>query len=42
MTPYVGGGGAEEESSAHTLCECEALVSLRLTYLGSFCYTQKK
>jgi hypothetical protein len=28
--------GTEEETSVHILCECEALVSLRLMYLGSF------
>jgi hypothetical protein len=28
--------GAEEETSAHILCECEALTSLRHAYLGSF------
>ena len=28
--------GAEEGTSAHVLCECEALVALRHTYLGSF------
>ena len=28
--------GAEEETSAHILCECEALASLRHVYLGSF------
>jgi hypothetical protein len=28
--------GAVEETSAHTLCECEALASLRHAYLGSF------
>jgi hypothetical protein len=28
--------GAEEETSAHILCECEALASLRDVYLGSF------
>ena len=30
--------GAEDENSAHTLCECEASASLRLVriYLGSF------
>ena len=27
---------AEEETSAHTLCECEALASLRHAYLGFF------
>jgi hypothetical protein len=27
--------GAEEETSAHVLCECEALASLRHAYLGS-------
>jgi hypothetical protein len=28
--------GAEEETSAHILCEGESLASLRHTYLGSF------
>jgi hypothetical protein len=28
--------GAEEETSVHILCECEALASLRHRYLGSF------
>jgi hypothetical protein len=28
--------GAEEESSAHILCECEDLASLRHVYLGFF------
>jgi hypothetical protein len=28
--------GAEEETSAHGLSECEALASLRHTHLGSF------
>jgi len=28
--------GDEEETSAHILCECEALASLRHAYLGSF------
>jgi hypothetical protein len=28
--------GAEEEASAGVLCECEALTTLRHTYLGSF------
>jgi hypothetical protein len=27
--------GIEDETSVHVLCECEALASLRLTYLGS-------
>ena len=27
---------AEEGTSAHILCECEALASLRHAYLGSF------
>jgi len=27
--------GTEEETSAHILCECEALASLRHAYLGS-------
>ena len=26
----------KEETSAHVLCECEALASLRHMYLGSF------
>ena len=28
--------GTEEATSDHILCECEALASLRHTYLGSF------
>jgi hypothetical protein len=28
--------GAEVETSAHILCECEALASLRHVYLGSY------
>jgi hypothetical protein len=28
--------GAEEETSFHVLCECEALASLRHAYLGFF------
>jgi len=28
--------GVREETSAHMLCECEALASLRHAYLGSF------
>jgi len=28
--------GAEEETSAHILCECEALALFRHVYLGSF------
>jgi len=28
--------GVTEETSAHILCECEALASLRHVYLGSF------
>ena len=28
--------GAEEETSAHILCKCEAVVVLRHSYLGSF------
>ena len=31
--PMIGVG---EETSAHILCECEALASLRHAYLGSF------
>jgi hypothetical protein len=27
--------GAEDETSAHILCKCEALTSLRHVYLGS-------
>jgi hypothetical protein len=29
------GCGVEEETSAHVLCKCEALASLRHVYLGS-------
>jgi hypothetical protein len=28
--------GTEEETPVHVLCACEALVSLRHSYLGSF------
>jgi hypothetical protein len=28
--------GAQDETSAHILCQCEALASLRHAYLGSF------
>jgi len=28
--------GTEEETSVHILCKCEALTTLRHTYLGSF------
>jgi hypothetical protein len=28
--------GAEDETFAHILCECEALASYRYVYLGSF------
>jgi hypothetical protein len=28
--------GAEDETSAHILCRCEALASIRLAHLGSF------
>jgi len=28
--------GTKKETSVHILCECEALASLRHTYLGSF------
>ena len=31
--------GTKEETSAHILCECDALASLRHTYLGSFFWT---
>jgi len=27
--------GAEDETSVHVLCECEALASLRYTHMGS-------
>ena len=32
--------GTEEETSVHILCECEALTSLRYTYLGSLLLDQ--
>jgi hypothetical protein len=28
--------GAEDETSAHILCQCEALASIRQAHLGSF------
>jgi hypothetical protein len=31
----VGSVGAKEETSAHVLCKCEALITLRHHYLGS-------
>ena len=34
--PLGGRSGAEEETSAHILCESEVLASLRHVYLGSF------
>jgi hypothetical protein len=33
--------GAEEETSVHLLCECEALASLRHAYLGSSSLEQR-
>jgi len=30
--------GAQKETSAHALCTCEALVTLRHHYLGSFSF----
>ena len=33
--------GAEDETSAHILCECEALASHRHVYLGSFFLEQE-
>ena len=35
-TPFCWTCGAANETSAHILCECEALASLRHAYLGSF------
>jgi hypothetical protein len=35
-SPLCRGCGVKEETSAQILCECEALASLRHTYLGSF------
>ena len=35
-SPLCGRYGAEEETSTHVLCECEAMATLRHTYLGSF------
>jgi hypothetical protein len=34
LVKYRAVCGAEEETSAHVLCECEALVALRHSYLG--------
>jgi len=33
--PFCGRCGGEDETSAHILCECDVLGSLRHTYLGS-------
>jgi hypothetical protein len=35
-SPLRRRSGVEEETSAHILCECEALASLRQVHLGSF------
>jgi hypothetical protein len=35
VVPMEEEEGAENETSAHILCECEALASLRHVYLGS-------
>jgi hypothetical protein len=35
-SPLCSKCGVKEETSAHILCECEALASLRHAYLGSF------
>jgi hypothetical protein len=35
-SPLCRGCGAEDETSAHTLCGCEALASLRHVHLGCF------
>jgi len=35
-SPFCRKCGVREETSAHILCECEALDSLRHAYLGSF------
>jgi len=35
-SPLCRACGVKEETSAHILCECETLASLRHTYLGSF------
>jgi len=34
--PFCRRRGAEDETSVNILCECEAMASLRHTYLGSF------
>jgi len=36
LVKYRARCGGGEETSAHVLCECEALVSLIHSYLGSF------
>jgi hypothetical protein len=35
-SPLCRGCGAEDETSAHVLCRCEALASSRHAHLGSF------
>jgi len=35
-SPFCRGCGAEEETSVHVLCECQAFATLRHSYLGSF------
>jgi hypothetical protein len=36
INPICRKCGTDEQTSVHVLCECEALASLRYTYLGSF------
>jgi len=36
VSPLCRKYGVGEETSAHILCECEAVASLRHAYLGSF------
>jgi hypothetical protein len=36
-SPLCSKCGVEKETSAHILCRCEALASIRHAHLGSFC-----
>ena len=40
-TPLCRGCGVKEETSAHILCDCETLTSLRHKHLGSFFWSRR-
>jgi hypothetical protein len=40
-SPLCRGCGVKEETSAHILCDCEAMASLRHTYQGSIFWNRR-